>query len=164
VVRVARAPGPCVPRPRVLVACVLAVVRVRVRAKVVRVLVALVVLVPRVRARPVRVARRAAHSGPVPVLDHGLATTRSALTRPAWARHLVRIVPTVRTARVRTGRVRTARVTTGRVTTARVATASQESAETAARVRVSPVRRVPVLVVLVAVVLAAPARLVALVG
>ena len=149
VLRVARAPGPHAPRARVPVECALALVRVRVRAKVARVLVAPVVLVPRVLARPVRVARRAAHSGPVPVLDRGLATTRSALTRPAWARHPVRTVPTVMTGRVMTGRV---------------ATASLGSAATAARVRVSPARRVPVLVVLAAVVLAAPARLVVLAG
>jgi hypothetical protein len=125
-----------------------------VRGRVPRALAAPVVLVPRVRVLPVRVARRAAARGPVPVLGLGLAIIRSAQTRPAWARRLVVTAPSVLT-------VTTARVTTGPVATAPSASRAIEA--TAARVRVSPAQPVPVAAVLAAVDRVAPARPVSLV-
>ena len=155
VARVAQVPGPRVLRPRGLVARARAEARVRVR--VARVPVAPVVLVPRVLVPPVRVARRAARRGRVPVLDRGLATTRSARTPRAWARPRAATAQSAKTGRRVVTALSVASAPTG-------ASASQATAATAVRVRVSPVRRVLVPAVLVAVALAAPARPVALAG
>jgi hypothetical protein len=155
---VGQVPGPRAPRARVLVAYGQAVARGRARARdrAPRALVVLVVLVvPRVLVGPVRVARRAAAlSGPVPALGRGLAITRSALTRPAWARRPVltaRSAPSATTARA---------VSALTVATAR--SASPVTAATAARVRVSPAGQGPVRVVPAAVAPVALARLVSL--
>jgi hypothetical protein len=154
-------PVPHVRRARVRVLPVPAVARGKAvaRGRVLR--APPVVLVPGVR-HPVQVACRVVAEREVRALALALATTPSALTRPAWALRGP-TVPTVLTAPSgMTARGMTARGMTVRVATVR--TASPATVATVVRARPArPVRPVPVGAVPVAVVLAASARQVLLV-